>query len=414
MFGHVLYMDRLFKPKSYCSGGRKMKNALKNLVMFGLAAMMIIALVPAKVKAEPKGDEWVIPFLSVRTGPWSGWARMFTAGAEYAAEQINANGGINGKKIVFEYHDTANDPAKTVAEMSKILDRNLLIFGPVYPDPQKAALPMVKRKAAFAFAVTVPPDVLAKFKPHTIGLWPKFDPIVKEAQREWIKANPDIKSVVIIVDPGISYFTYFQKVYRKNFEEMGIKVLNDVQVAQGVDKGSAVIKAMGQKPDAYTPIAGANDTAPIVRELDKRGLKEKRRLFLYCSVDSPRLYTAVNGLADGAYLWNVVNRLSDNEGWKTFTKKFKKDNPGLSTDMAHVPAINMVYLAKQAVETLGLTGDPKLVEEEWGKMIAYLSNLKGYKGITTTFDIVDSENQSHGFLFRIKENDLEMFRKIVY
>ena len=44
-------------------------------------------------------DEWEIPFLNCLTGPIASIGEYLQWGAEFAAEQINAEGGIAGKPV---------------------------------------------------------------------------------------------------------------------------------------------------------------------------------------------------------------------------------------------------------------------------------------------------------------------------
>ena len=50
-----------------------------------------------------------------------------------AVEEINAAGGILGKKIKLEFVDTASDPGKARAAMQRALDdKPIAVFGPIY------------------------------------------------------------------------------------------------------------------------------------------------------------------------------------------------------------------------------------------------------------------------------------------
>src|SRR5260221_5432577 len=54
-------------------------------------------------------------------------------GSTMAVEEINASGGILGKKIRLEFIDTASDPGKARAAVQRALDdKPIAIFGPIY------------------------------------------------------------------------------------------------------------------------------------------------------------------------------------------------------------------------------------------------------------------------------------------
>lgn len=389
-----------------------MKKFVRKSILMLFVTLVAAVFVINSPTAGAAEEEWTIPFLNTLTGPFSGWARMISFGAEDAAGQINNNGGLAGKKIVLKFHDTAQDASKAVVEMSKVIGDSLIIFGPMIDAPTQAVLPLVKRNNAFTFAITSSPAVLAKYRPHTISLWGEFDVALKLTLSEWLKANPDIKSVAIVYSKLDAYFIFFEDLYRKTLTELGCQVLDSVEVSDTVDMGAVVVKAMAQKPDGYCIIDAPISGGKVVLELDKRGLKEKKRLFLYFPMDDPGFYEIAQDAANGSYIWNVVNRKSTNPKWIGFEKRFKSQFPDLTPGMSTIPAQNMVYLAKAAVENLGLTGDPGKLKEERIKLMDYIANVKNFPGVTGPFDMNNCQLNGPAYLFRIENKDVVLLKEV--
>ena len=68
---------------------------------------------------------------------------MWKNGSSMAVDEINASGGILGKKIKLEFVDTASDPGKARAAMQRALDdKPIAIFGPIYSGSVSATLKM--------------------------------------------------------------------------------------------------------------------------------------------------------------------------------------------------------------------------------------------------------------------------------
>ena len=62
-------------------------------------------------------------------------------GSSLAVEEINAAGGILGKKIQLEFVDTGSDPGKARAAIQRALDdKPVAIFGPIYSGSVSATL----------------------------------------------------------------------------------------------------------------------------------------------------------------------------------------------------------------------------------------------------------------------------------
>ena len=64
----------------------------------------------------------VIPNIIELSGGGATVGAMWKNGSSMAVEEINASGGILGKKIKLEFIDTASDPGKARAAMQRALD----------------------------------------------------------------------------------------------------------------------------------------------------------------------------------------------------------------------------------------------------------------------------------------------------
>lgn len=95
-----------------------MRNFLLN--KYFLAAISVIMLAACAGQNNSGGgssDEFVIGIAAPFTGDSSQFGSQIKMGVELFAEQINGNGGINGRKIKLNYQDDAGkaDQAQTVA-----------------------------------------------------------------------------------------------------------------------------------------------------------------------------------------------------------------------------------------------------------------------------------------------------------
>ena len=80
--------------------------------------------------------------LNALTGPIAAIGEYLDWGAQQAAREINAAGGIKGKPVKVIGVDTALDPQKGSVEMAKLVEKTLVALGPV-PEPViMAAMPI--------------------------------------------------------------------------------------------------------------------------------------------------------------------------------------------------------------------------------------------------------------------------------
>src|SRR5438445_4522990 len=88
-----------------------------------------------------------IGFLPALTGPSSSTGIGINRGTELAVEEINAAGGIDGRKIELIVRDTQSDPTKAVNAVAELAQRQktAIIFGPLNSGEALAATPLIAR-----------------------------------------------------------------------------------------------------------------------------------------------------------------------------------------------------------------------------------------------------------------------------
>jgi len=76
------------------------------------------------------------------SGPSADLGREFREGAHQVFDQVNAQGGIHGRQVVMVYRDDRYEPALTLANTRRFLERDKVfaLFGYVGTPTLKAAL----------------------------------------------------------------------------------------------------------------------------------------------------------------------------------------------------------------------------------------------------------------------------------
>src|SRR5271166_6380556 len=98
---------------------------------------------PALAQTEPVRIGW----LAAMTGPSSAPAIGFDRGVHFAANEINAAGGVNGRKIEVITRDTQGDPTKAVNATQEMISQLKVhgIWGPVNSGEALATTPIMAR-----------------------------------------------------------------------------------------------------------------------------------------------------------------------------------------------------------------------------------------------------------------------------
>src|ERR1700752_2581097 len=98
---------------------------------------------PAIAAKDPIG----LGYLPALTGPSSSAGIGIGRGTELAVKEINAAGGIDGRKIELIVRDTQSDPTKAVNAVAELTQRQkaAMIFGPLNSGEALAATPLIAR-----------------------------------------------------------------------------------------------------------------------------------------------------------------------------------------------------------------------------------------------------------------------------
>jgi branched-chain amino acid transport system substrate-binding protein len=354
-----------------------------------LVTVLVLLLLATSMTFGQAAKEWTVPFLNCLTGPIAAIGEFLQWGAEYAAAEINAAGGIAGKPVKVIGVDTAMDPQKGSVEMAKIVKDGLVAMGPV-PEPViMAAMPIAVEAGMVSMTATTSYEYSSQFFPWTISWFPptldRLPPLVVA----WAKQFKDVSQVVQFVEP-YGPWPGMAGAHTKALKSLGIKELTQVDVpTDAVTLGPLAVKAMAQKPDGVILVCNAERAGKIVKELKNLGWTKMNHILVFSSADDPQLTKTAGADIAGVQVYNYLNLNTSNARWDKFKAAFAKahsGNPPFSLSPNYYDAL---YMIKDAIEKTGVTGDPKLLKVERKKIADYLANVKGFKGLLFDWDMKD-------------------------
>ena len=127
--GHTKVLDR--KVSDHKVLDRKVLGYAKSFALAGFLAVAIAGAANAQKKYDPGATDTEIKIGNIMpySGPASAYATIGKTEAAYF-NMLNAQGGINGRKINFISYDDGYSPPKTVEQARKLVENDevLLIF----------------------------------------------------------------------------------------------------------------------------------------------------------------------------------------------------------------------------------------------------------------------------------------------
>src|SRR6201995_5558981 len=112
--------------------GKTMTSILMKSSIAGAATICLAAISTGASNAEPAACPSPIPLglTTALTGNTALLGTQARSGVEFAVDEINANGGINGKNLALATEDTGASSTDALNAMNRILEgKPLVIFG---------------------------------------------------------------------------------------------------------------------------------------------------------------------------------------------------------------------------------------------------------------------------------------------
>jgi len=254
------------------------------------------------------------------SGPGTTAGTNFNNGVLLAVKEINAAGGILGKKIEYNAADTQTNPGIAKSLASKAVDDGaVLVMGPVYSgsilvsmaETKKAEIPNVIGGEAAAITQQGHP-YLMRCSFTQVSAMPKVARYLKET----IKA----KSVAVL---------YVNNDFGKGGRDMIVSALNkvDIKVAseistdQGqIDFSSAVLNAKNSNADVLFVYTNEEESARLLKEIKKQGYSKP--IIGETTLANDKVIELAGDAANGVIAHVGLTPDAPNQTVKEFAKKY--------------------------------------------------------------------------------------------
>ncbi len=329
----------------------------KSATLLFTILLATVALLPTAALFAESSATFKVGALLCQTSVCAETGQASLNGLKLAAAEINATGGILGKKVELVPEDSrdAESPLLGVSAFKKLTANDAIkyIIGPTWSNAGLPLVPLVQRQSDLI--VTSPSLGVAEFNEGSdriFNLWP-HDSVSTEALAEFaIKKGLKTAATLNIEDPWSSAQS---ATFKQHFETLGGKVNLQINPPRdSVDLKIEVLKLISLKPEAVLLV----DWAPAVvlaRQLENLGYKGQ---LLFIQIDNERIKQGGKAL-DGTVYAAYAPPASD------FTAKYQaeyKTSPALSADVAY----DTLYLYKRAIEA-AKSFDASLVKVELQK-----------------------------------------------
>ena len=320
------------------------------------------------------------------TGTTSG--TMFDNGVKLAVKEINASGGILGRKIEYTSLDTQSQPQVAKALAQKAIDQGAyVVMGPVFSGSILVSMAETRRAEVPNFTGGEAAGITQQGNPYIFRTSFTQTTAMPKVAR-YLKDTTKAKSVAIIWVNN-DFGKGGLDTMKKALDAQGIKVAAEISTDPGqLDFSGAVLKAKQANADALFVYTNEEEAARCLRELRKQGYDKP--IVGETVLTSQKVIELAGEAANGAIAHVGLTADAPQPTIKSFSEKFQKEF-GTKSDHNGMKGYSAMYVVKAVTEKIG-----KFDQKEFAKTMHGLKlSAKDHPGV-----LLDVSFDEHGDLDR--------------
>jgi len=312
-----------------------------------IALVCIAFLIPPGLFAQDAKFSIPLPL----TGTQAKFGEIEKNAYEIAMEEINAKGGIKGKKVSLEFEDSQGKPeiSRSIAEKLIDVKKQPVIFGEYSSSCSKAVAAVAEeRKVSYLVVTGAADDITQQGYKYVFRMNPS-NAYYASGLMSFFKEVVKPTSVAILYESS-DFGTSGAEDMVKQAEKVGMKVLGKEQYEKGaVDFKPILSKVKAARPDVIYMVSYVMDAALLMRQIRELRIDAKLYAGGAAGFDIPEFIPSAKEAADlvvTATLWSPQVAYP---GTKEFAEKYKgrfKDYPSYHGAEAY----SALYIIKDVLE----------------------------------------------------------------
>lgn len=355
------------------------KKTIWGIIILVLVAIILIATKRSDKQSTPTKEPVKVGAALMLTGPASLLGELQQKVLPIAVEDVNKNGGINGRPLELVIEDAAYDPKTAVNAYNALKLKGLHLFIIDGSSPVASTRPLVVADGNFTIAgvATAPSYYDGNNRSCRIAPTARlFGPADAD-----LALKRGYKKVAILATDN-EYGRGLAEEFTKALTSKGGTVVTSefFNAAPGntdFKTNITKIKSVEKSVDAILFTHALTSLPALLKQMAEQGLK-KPLLSDYPTIDNPALkgdLSVLNGTEYAGIDFTNSDNASDTPKTKAFKDAYKAKwgSYPIFLQGAHY---DVVMILAEAISRVG--EDPQKVAD-------YISNMKGYQGVTGTF-----------------------------
>lgn len=314
------------------------------------------------------------------TGGTASFGQAASNGAKLAFKEINAKGGLLGKKITVVSADNKSEPAESTNAMTKVItqDKVIAVTGFTTSSNGIAGSTVAEaNKIPFVAAATTNPKVTVdektgKAKDYTFRVC-FIDPFQGTVGANFALNTLKVKKVAVLIDNSSDYSKGLAQFFKTAFTKGGGTILaEEAYLQKDQDFKTILTKIKALNPEMIYVPGYYEEVGKIVKQARELGVNVP--VVGGDGWDSPKLSEIAGAAAlNNTYFTNHYSVEDTSPKSKAFVEAYKKEY-GLVPDAMAVLGYDAAYVLADAIKRANSTESAKIREA--------LAATKDFEGVT--------------------------------
>ncbi len=288
----------------------------------GVRALVFASIAAAVCAAPALAQTLKFGLAMPLTGSQSSFGKDQIKAAEWAVADINAKGGVNGKKLEMIVLDTQGDATLGINAVNRLVNVDKVpVFVTAWSAVVKAVAPIANREKVLALSIGANSPDIAKLGDYVYTAFPLADVDVAAVANYTLKTLGKKRVAVIYVnnETGIEA----AKVYRTQFEKSGGQIVAyETYDPKATDFTGALLKVRAANPEMIHLHGLVAEMPLVIAQMRQLGMTQ--RVTSYAGAYNPQMVEKAGKGAEGLIVTSLAPDARQNPNVSGYLERWKK------------------------------------------------------------------------------------------
>lgn len=348
-------------------------------VVMALAGVMVLSGCGKPTESGGGGAIVIGEFASL-SGKEAAFGNSSHNGTKLAVEEVNATGGVLGKKLELICEDNRTTPGESATIVKKLISRDnvVAVLGEVASGRSLEAAPICQANKIPMISPSSTNPKVTETGDYIFRVC-FIDPFQGTVMAKFAKGRLNAKKVAVLSDVSAPYSLGLAKFFQEQFTADGGQIVSEQKFSSGDKDFKAQLTSIkGTAPDAIFVPCYYTEAGLIVQQARQLGITVP--LFGGDGWEAPELVQIGGAALEGCYYSTHYSPEDQSPAVQEFVAKYKAKHKGETPDAMAALGYDSVMVLVDAMKRAGTTDSAKLRDA--------IAATKDYSGVTgkTTLD----------------------------